>query len=935
MQKVMSPKLLVILIVSLLCVYLTYPTFSYFLLVNSMGDDPSVEQIQQKNKALENPRVIKLALDLQGGVDFLMEVESDLLLRRDIENEVDGIRSALAEEGLDATILTELNDIGNEHVVIQLENQEDLDLVVGALENRVSKGNGYTLQAESDLRSGLASPAGLKLVPDRKIVSRKVADATEGAIEVLKRRLNAFGLTQPTIKRSGTKRIRVQVPGENDPERIRNSMLKTASLEFRLLHPNHDQEIIPYIEGGASALVGHTGSGRIRQDLLEDVIAPETQKVTKRLKSTITPKPPVGYTLRLGRYSESDQIGNIDKAKVIEDIVYLVKTRTSLTGENLRRAYVYTDPSDFTDPVKVSIEFDGEGAKKFCRITEQNVDKRFAILLDDLVYSAPNINEPICGGSAQISGGFTQRDAVDLTTVLKAGALPAPLHVLSENSIGPSLGADSIRDSGKAILIGATLIVLMMTILYWTCGFIAVIAMGLNVLMILAVLSLMGATLSLSGIGGILLTMGMAVDANILIYERLREELDSGKPLRAAINIAFSRAFTVIVDSNITSLLPALVLVLFEVVEGTAMKGFWMAIAIGLLANLYTGIVVTRTLAEAYYAKFKKLSVGPFRFLKHVKFSWMDYRGVGMVVSGTLVAMSIGYLVVKGPSYGIDFTGGVLSVVEVRDSEVDQSDIVNLFDKDYADVRVIKVVNNPQWQITVPQLPNKETEVIPTLDEIRSDIESKMTIAYPGKITVESSEAVEPDVGNEFKGVAILSLIITCGVILAYVATRFQWIFGLGAILALSHDVFLSLGIFKMLGHSLTLDIVSALLIILGYSVNDTIVVFDRIREKMQEHLSTNVKDVINAGINETLSRTVLTSGSTLLALLVMYLFGGSGLSDFALILLLGMIFGTYSSIFIASAMVYVYLKHKGLTTVIAARKATTRVAMRSTPAKR
>jgi len=474
-----------------------------------------------------------------------------------------------------------------------------------------------------------------------------------------------------------------------------------------------------------------------------------------------------------------------------------------------------------------------------------------------------------------------------------------------------------------------------MTTIYRSAGVIAVVAMSINLLLILAVLSLMSATLTLSGIGGILLTMGMAVDANILIYERLREEIDAGKPLRAAINTAFGRAFSVIFDSNVTSMLPALVLVLFEVVDGSV-KGFWLAIAIGLIANLYTGIVVTRVLMEAVYTKYKTVSIGKIRFLKNVTIKWMSYRKIGIAFSGGLTAISIIYLLVVGPSFGIDFTGGVLSVIDVPKAEVRHGDLVKALEDDFVDARVIKVINQEgQWQVTVPQTANKAGET-PTLDAIKETMLTRLKERVDPGVTVLSSSSIDPLIGGEFKVTAILCLLVASAVILAYLAIRFQWIFGAGAVLALVHDVFLSLALFKMLGHSLTIDIVSALLIILGYSVNDTIVVFDRIRESMHNRLSANLDDIFNSAINETLSRTTLTSGSTFLAILVMYFFGGSGLSDFALILLFGVGFGTYSSIFVASVLVYVYLRKTGRTTVIAARKATTRVQVttRKTPEK-
>ncbi|MCC5875098.1 MAG: protein translocase subunit SecD [Candidatus Sumerlaeia bacterium] len=930
MKKIFSPKLTLILVVTVICLFLVWPTFKYFAFIATMGsDDLTQEQIDRRNELLEHDRVITLGLDLQGGADFLLAVDIERLAQRALENDTESLRSSLQREGIDASLRPVAESQTELYVGVKILDTANAEVAAAVITSLLGGTSVNLDPPPGNLAASLRSGDEARFYLRRAQLNQVTEDAMEAALGVVRRRVDEFGLTQPIVTRADADRIRVQIPGETNPEQIRNNLLRTAFLEFRLLHPNHDSLIGDFIEGGSGGILRDVGTGIIKDEFLVEVESPTAPgRMIKRLADDI-PNVPAGYVLRLGRKTTVDPTtGNVIESETIDNLVYLVEARAELTGDSLRRASAFTDIQDFENPIKVSIEFDNRGAITFGRLTEDNVGHRFAILLDDVVYSAPNIREPIRGGRASISGGFTQAEARDLSTVLKAGALPAPLRVIEENLVGASLGADSIRDSGKALMIGGFLIICLMVTIYVTCGVISIIAMALNLLLILAILSLMGATLTLSGIGGILLTMGFAVDANILIYERLREELDSGKPLRAAINAAFGRAFSVIFDANLTSLMPALVLVLFEVVDGSV-RGFWTALAIGLIANLYTGIVVTRVLIETYYQQVRSLNVGKIRLLKGVKINWMGYRKVGIVVSGSLVIVVAGYLSIWGPSFGIDFTGGVLSTVEVEATEsADQQRLVTLFSEDFTDVRVIKVVNKDQWQITLPQEANPVTGVVPDLEEIQETLRARLA-TFERPTQVLSSQSVDPLVGREFKFVAILSIIVACGVILTYIAFRFQWIFGAGAILALTHDVVLALGVFKLLGHSLTLDIVSGLLIILGYSVNDTIVVFDRIREKMQERLSANVSDVINMGINETLSRTVLTSGSTFLVISVMYFFGGAGLSDFALILMLGIIFGTYSSIFVASALVCTYLQKTGRTTVIAAKKATTRVAVK------
>ena len=919
MQKVFTPKLLIVIALTLFCLYLTFPTAVYFTHISMMSDPPTAEQIKERDAQLKSPRLIKLGLDLQGGADFLLAVETDKLAERKLANDVEALLAAFRTADIGASVRTIAE--GDAHFVgVKVANPAEAQVAADTLSENI--GGTRDLEYSGSLVDGLKAGE-IRLTVRDSGLRQAETEAVDAAVKVLKKRLDEFGLTQPIIQKADKTRIRIQIPGETDPDRVRKTLLKTASLEFRLLHPNHDTEILPFLEKGQDAMVHRYGTGRIRKDLLEEYSGDDATKKLYRLKANI-PGVPSGYVIRLGRHTEIDKTTHtLIKDQSFDDLAYLVKADVPLTGGSLRRASVYQDMQDIRDPIKVSISFDKQGGEVFGRVTTDNVKKRFAIMLDDLIYSAPNINEPITNGSAVISGGFTQDEARDLSLVLQAGALPAPLRVVEQNTIGPFLGADSIRGAMKALIIGAIAIIIVMVFIYRTCGMIAVLAMFLNVLMVLAFLSLMNATLTLSGIGGILLTMGMAVDANILIYERIREEIASGKPLRAAINTAFERAFTVILDSHLTGLIPALVLVLFEVVDGS-MKGFWLALAIGLISNLYTGVFVTRVLVEAWYAYSKTLNVGTFMFFNNVKIDWMSKRKMTMAFSIALTVISVGYLAVRGFGFGIEFTGGVLTTVQV-DKDTTATEISSVF-KHYEDVRVIKVMNKGnQWQITVPNLPDASGKLL-TLDGIRTDIEQQLDKKFPGT-KILGSQSVDSTVGKEFQTVAILSVALTALIIMGFLAFQFQWIFGLGAVIALLHDVFLSMGVYRLMGHSISLDIVSALLIILGYSVNDTIVVFDRIREDMQKHLTANMTDIINVAINETLNRTMLTSGATFLSVAIMYLFGGAGLSDFALVLMLGIAFGTYSSIFVASVLVYIFLQAKGHTTVMATRKAaTTRV---------
>lgn len=923
MQKALNGKLISVIIVTALCLYMTFPTFRYFLTVSMMGDNPTQEQIEQRNALLSERGLIKLGLDLQGGADFLLAVDTDRLQRQKMDNEAEGIRKELTRENdIDASVAVEEAPAGGLQIRVRVNEERYLDLAAESIKDHLSRHP--ELVAQGDIRAGIAGE-GFIVTATAEGIEGTTREAVDAALDVIRKRVDAFGLTNPIVTKADSDRIRVQIPGETNPDRIKNSLLKTASLEFRLLHPQHSSVIGEFVQGGATGMVNGL-TGRVRQDLLEEVeSAADATKKVKRLKDNI-PNVPAGYVLRLGQQSERDPKTGLEiPGKSYQDLVYMVSSDVPLGGGNLRRANAYTDLQSLDDPIKVNIEFDREGSDAFAQITTEATDRFFAIILDDVVYSAPRINEPILGGRAQISGGFSQEEARDLSNTLKAGALPAPLKVIEENTIGAALGADSIRNSGIAILISAIIIIVAMIVIYGTCGVVAVIATLLNVLMVLAIFSTMGATMTLSGIGGILLTMGMAVDANILIYERIREELAAGKPLRAAINAAFERAFAVILDSNITSILPALVLVLFEVVDGS-MKGFWLSLSIGLLVNLYTGVFLTRTLIESVYAAKKTISVGSIYLVKKTNVAWMNMRGFGLGTSIGLTVLCIGYIVIAGPSWGVDFTGGVMATVEIKETTTaDRDKIVNLLSDDFKDVRAIKVVNQDKWQVTVPLSAGKDG-VVPTLDDIRTKVSASLQEGFGEKASIAGLQSLDATVGAEFTRVAIFSLIVTSVIILGYLAFQFKFVFGLAGVIALIHDVFISLGIFKLMGFTVTLDIVSALLIILGYSINDKIVVFDRIRENLRERRAVDLRQLIDDSINETLSRTLMTGGLVITTLIIMYFMVGAGLQDFAFILLLGTVLGTYSSLFLAAPLVYVYLKGKEGREIMPAQKAKARV---------
>lgn len=913
-----NTRLAIIGLITLVCVWLIVPTVKYFSAAASLTKESTPAQRAEVAKMLKEGGVISLGLDLQGGADFLLAVDTDRHVRREMEHHVDQMRRALQKDSVDATVALNADA---KTIRFKLNKVEGKNFAADVLKQYAGIYEFTNFQLDS-LETTAQTEGILRLTKNEE--RALLENAFQGALKVITQRVDNLGLTNPLVVRQGADRIRVRIPGQTDPKLVRETILKAAELEFRMLHPDHDTIVRDF----AKPELGGSGDARfpiIRDDLMEEVVVPETGATMKQLKKDI-PNVPAGYKIALGEYRKVDP-GSGKLLEKIDNIVYVVSEKVDLSGAELARASMGVNyMSALEDPVYVNLEFNREGSRKFKDITTNNVGRRFAVLLDNVVYTAPVIREAIAGGRAQITGGFSQAEAGDLSSILRAGALKAPLRVIEDSNVGPTLGAESIRDSAKALIYGSIFLVAFMIFVYRISGVIACVAMVLNVSVLLGFLAISGASLTLSGIGGILLTMGMAVDANVLIYERLREELKS-KPPRAAINAAFSRAWTVILDSNITSLLPAVVLVAFEVVSGSV-KGFWFTLAVGLVANLYTGLAVTRALVEWYYDRTKSIGVGTIQFLPNANVNWVGMRKLGLIVTGALTIASIAVIGSGKMNLGIDFRGGSIAQVRADGQSVEQ--MREMFEGRFKDVQVVSILNSPNFMVTVAAEKGAETDVTKARTEIETLFAQKFGPAnseglFGGKAQILSTSSIDPQIGSEFLSNAIFMVVVTSIIIMGYLGLRFQYYFGVAAGLALLHDVFLTLGVFVLLGKPVTMDIVSALLIILGYSVNDTIVVFDRIREEMGDHPGANLTRLFNDAINRTLGRTMFTGVTVLITLFSLYFFGGAALSDFALTLIIGIVFGTYSSIFVASMLAYFWMRKKyGDTNTITQPKAAT-----------
>lgn len=667
-------------------------------------------------------------------------------------------------------------------------------------------------------------------------------DAADRAVEVIRNRIDAFGVREPSIQKQGEDEIVVQLPGVTERERAIDLIGKTALLEFKLV-----------------------------------------QLDMTKLKEAQEGNVPEGYELR---YTHDDN----------EPI--LLEKEAALTGAALSNAFVRFDQSQFGE-VGVALQFNPEGAKKFAEITSKNVGRRLAIVLDGKVQSAPNIREAIPSGEAVISGRFTPEQAQDLALILRVGALPAPMKIEEERTIGPLLGQDSINKGIKASIVGIIMVFVFMAFYYLLAGIVADIALLCNLLLILGGLGILpyiftgiSATLTLPGIAGIILSLGMAVDANVLINERIREELALGKPLRTAIATGYSKAFSAIFDSNITTLLAALLLFQF----GTGpIRGFAVTLIIGLAASMFTAIVVTRTIFEIMMNFGILKSLPMLKFIKETKFDFISKRRIFYVLSLAVIIAGIWSFGKKGEkTFGIDFAGGQIQEYTFKTApQIDQIRKI-LKDLNINDASIQQFKDNPK------------AVLIRTLEDKNKIITDKLKEIFPDQnIQILRIEHVGPIAGKHLKDKALYALIGALIIILVYVAFRFKHVnFAAAGVIALLHDVLVAFGFLVISGRPIDLLSVTAFLTIAGYSINDTIVIYDRVRENSRLNRKISLYQLINLSVNQTLSRTLLTSSVTLFVVVAILLYGGEVLSNFAFTLLVGFISGIYSTIYIASPLV-------------------------------
>ena len=672
-------------------------------------------------------------------------------------------------------------------------------------------------------------------------------DTVSQAVEVIRKRVDAFGVSEPVITPEGTDRILVQIPGlkESDIDEVRNQLQEVARLEFRLVDP-HSAQIIHQIDAGT------------------------------------IPIPP-GYEIK------EDKETGLDGKTTSER--FLVRKTADMSGEHVVRARAF-----YTTQYGVSITLDSVGTNQFGELTKQSFEQHtpLAILLDGDVICAPVAQDAIYSGDAQITGNFDETRARNLASELQ-NPLRTPVHIEEERSVSATLGLDSIRSGIYAGLGGLLLVLLFVIAYYQFAGLVAVLGLLVNIILLFGIMCMFNFVLTLPGIAGIILTIGLAVDANVLIYERLREEMSAGKSLGVAMDAAYNKAFTVIFDANATTLITAAIL--FWQSSGPV-KGFAVTLTVGIIASVFSAMVVTRTVfgwaMEAGWIR----RITMLHLINPAKqINFMARRRLWISISLTVIAVSIAGFAMRGEkNFGIDFRGGDLLTLDYA-QPVSEADVRTTL----APLNLEEVIQKSKSTaaagrdfLTIRSPANTGTEIFKTLQQKMPAVGFKIV----GQDTVGSVVGKELAQSSLWAfGLAILGVVI-------YVTLRFEFSFAVGAIVALLHDVIITVGVFAMFGHELSLIMVGAILTIAGYSINDTIVVYDRIREGLHSGRRGSTEEIMNASINETLSRTLLTSGCTLLSVLALFLFGGSVLRDFAFAILIGVVVGTYSSIFIASPIV-------------------------------
>ncbi|MEO1032017.1 MAG: protein translocase subunit SecDF [Bacteroidota bacterium] len=908
--------------------------------------------ISQYNYNEVESNAMKLGLDLKGGINAIIQIS------------VKDILKGLANNSKDPVFNKALADAEE----LQKDAQESyLESFFRAFD--AIKGDTKLASPDIFANRDLSDDIKFDMSDDevKSVLERKIDESIVSAFEVLRNRIDGFGVSSPNIQRLGNSgRILIELPGARDKKRVVDIITKTAQLQFWETYKA--EEMLPYVFQVNQAMVDAAKEEEKATDVAEvneveqDTTSSTIDELTGQIEADTTNVADIN-PLGIQGPGNGPIIARFlakDKKKVLEALnapqnraqlpsemryakfVWAIQAKDSEFSElyaiksnrdnqpQLSGAVITDARQDYDQLSRpaVSMQMNAKGAKTWEEMTKVAYETQgyIAIVLDDIVYSAPSVSSgPISGGNSQISGAFSLTEAVDLANVLRAGKLPASAEIIQADEVGPSLGQEAIDSGMKSFLIALAFVLIWMIFYYGKAGIFADIALLLNILLIFGVLASLGAVLTLPGIAGIVLTIGISVDANVLIFERIREELAKGKSQKESIKDGFSNALSSILDANITTGLTALILFVF----GTGpIKGFATTLIIGILTSLFTAIFITRLLIDWWANRGGTLDFATAMtkgLFKNVNINFLKKRKIAYVISGVLLAASLGSLFTTGLDQGIDFVGG--RTYQVRfEQPVSTEEITNVLSDpavfSSAEVKTIGSANqlkiSTKYRVEDNSVEADEDVQQKLFEALKPYLPSGMTYTEfqdgsgEAKIGKMLSSKVSPTIADDIKKSSFWAVLGSLVVVFLYILFRFKrWQFSLGAVAAVFHDVLIVLGIFsltwKFMPFSMEIDqaFIAAILTVIGYSLNDTVVVFDRIREFLNEHTSWEFGKTINASLNSTLSRTLNTSVTTLVVLLAMFAFGADSLRGLLFALIVGVIVGTYSSMFIATPLMY------------------------------
>ncbi len=900
---------------------------------------------------------LNLGLDLKGGMNIVLQLDLAELVRscaREKTTEEFNKAMALAAERADQT-------------------HEDFITLFAEAWEEVAPGKRLSFDIDLDKLSG--DVKNKSKATNEEIISllkEEAKSAIDNSYQVVERRVNQFGVAQPNIQKvAGTGRILVELPGVKEPERVRKLLQGTASLEFWETY--NSQELQPYLQELNETVRQQIEALESTKGTAEDNVAEKpADKTDNSLEAQLTGDDQLtasqeavmkanplfsrlqmlgGNSALLGiaHYRDTAQINTwlaenrslfpgdfvpawsfkaFESEGVTPDTYFeLVALKShvgkgpALDGKYISSAVV--NYNQMTGAPEVSMSMNSKGAIEWENITGENVGRQIAIVMDGQVYSYPNVQNKISGGNSSISGHFTQTDADDLANVLKSGKLSTPARIVQEQVVGPSLGSASIKAGMISFIIAFLLVLIYMVIFYRKAGVAADIALLCNVLFLFGALASFGTVFTLSGIAGLVLTMGMAVDANVIIYERVKEELNAGKALRLAISDGYKNAYSAILDGQITTILTGIILYIFG--SGT-IRGFAAVLVIGIVTSVLTSIFITRLIFESRLKRGKDITFASdwsSRFLKNTHIDFLGKRKMTYLISGIVCLICLVFMFTKGFTLGVDFSGGRTYTVRFDQQVTPEQVRAALYDEFQESSEVKQFGGASQMRITTKYMVNDKSSETDRL--IESKLFNALKGFYANELTLEgftstlenpngivSSDRVDASIASEMKRDAIIAVVLALIVIFGYIAFRFKnWTWGIGGVSSLVHNSIIVIGFYSIFSGILpfTLDVdqtfIAAVLTIIGYSINDNVVIFDRIREYRTLFPKRPLEQNINEALNATLSRTINTSVSTLLVLIAIAIFGGESIRGFSVSLALGVIVGTYASIFIGTPIMY------------------------------